>query len=93
MKIRIEGTEKQLEDAVVELRKVFIIRSVSKTYRNRNDDKSRVYLDTVDIDPTDEVLTPSYHGERCRHSGADPQYECCCDECDYFLCCFPEYEK
>ena len=19
-------------------------------------------------------------------------FECCCDECDYFLLCFPEYE-
>ncbi len=20
-------------------------------------------------------------------------YECCCDECDYFLFCFPEYDE
>ncbi len=19
-------------------------------------------------------------------------FECCCDECDYFLCCFPEFD-
>lgn len=46
------------------------------------------------IDPyTGIPLTPSYHGEECLGSGDYPGYECCCDECDYFLFCFPELEK
>ncbi len=46
------------------------------------------------IDPdTGILLTPSYHGEECLSSGDYPGYECCCDECDYFLFCFPELEK
>lgn len=40
----------------------------------------------------DEELTPSYHGEDCRHNGEDPDFEIACDECDYFLACFPEYD-
>ena len=45
------------------------------------------------IDPATEIeLTPSYHGEKCLGSGGDPDFECCCDECDYFLECFPDYK-
>ena len=41
----------------------------------------------------DEPLTPSYHGEDCLCNGEHPQQECCCDECDYYLECFPEYQS
>lgn len=37
----------------------------------------------------DEELAPSYHGELCRHNGENPDYEIACDECDYYLMCFP----
>ena len=40
----------------------------------------------------EEILTPSYHGRRCRHNWDDPNYEMACDECDFFLACFPELE-
>lgn len=44
------------------------------------------------IDPsTGTVLTPSYHGKQCQGNGDHPGIECCCDECDYYLICFPEY--
>ena len=23
----------------------------------------------------------------------DQGFECCCDECDYYLCCFPEFDS
>ena len=36
-----------------------------------------------------EILTPSYHGELCRHNGENPDYEIACDECDYYLYVFP----
>ena len=38
------------------------------------------------------LLTPSYHGEKCLGSGDFPEQECCCDECDYFLGCFPDWK-
>ena len=40
------------------------------------------------IDVTGVELTP---GDRdvCLGNGLQG-YECCCDECDYFLCCYPE---
>ena len=45
------------------------------------------------IDPATGIkLTPSYHGEECLGSGDKAGYECCCDECDYFLEFFPEYK-
>lgn len=46
------------------------------------------------IDPsTGILLTPSYHGEQCLGSGDFPGYECCCDECDYYLVCFPDWKE
>ena len=46
------------------------------------------------VDPgTGVLLTPSCHGEACLGNGENPDYECCCDECDYYLYCFPEWTK
>lgn len=39
----------------------------------------------------EEILTPSYHGELCCHNGDNPDYEIACDECDYYLGCFPDW--
>lgn len=39
-----------------------------------------------------EMITPSHRGEQCHHNGENPDYEIACDECDYFLECFPEWE-
>ena len=33
-----------------------------------------------------EILTPSFHGELCRHNGENPDYEIACDECDHYFC-------
>lgn len=41
----------------------------------------------------EEILTPSFHGEKCRHNGENADYDIACDECDYFLICFPEWEE
>lgn len=38
-----------------------------------------------------EELTPSYHGELCSHNGGNPNFEIACDECDYYLVCFPDW--
>ncbi len=38
-------------------------------------------------------LTPSYHGVRCAGNGLHPGLECCCDECDYYLECFPDWQE
>ena len=40
-----------------------------------------------------EILTPSFHGELCRHNGENPDCEITCDECDYYLTCFPDWEN
>lgn len=39
-----------------------------------------------------EIITPSYHGSKCRHNGDNPDYEAACDECDFYLACFPDWE-
>ena len=42
------------------------------------------------IDITGVELTP---GERTVCLGNGEQgFECCCDECDYFLLCYPEFD-
>ena len=38
-------------------------------------------------------LTPSYHGKNCLGNGEHPGLECCCDECDYYLICFPDWRS
>lgn len=35
-------------------------------------------------------LTPGKPDE-CQGNGQHPDYECCCDNCDYYLACFPEW--
>ena len=46
------------------------------------------------IDITGTVLTPSPNGEDCLGNGKHfdengDEIECCCNECNYFLECFP----
>ena len=45
------------------------------------------------MEQQEEVLTPSYHGELCRHNGDNPDYEIACDECDFYLICFPDWKE
>ena len=42
------------------------------------------------IDVTGVELTPGAPSV-CLGNG-NQGFECCCDECDYFLLCFPEFE-
>ncbi len=42
------------------------------------------------IDVTGVELTPG-EPARCLGNG-ERGFECCCDECDYYLLCFPEFE-
>ena len=44
------------------------------------------------IDPTGAVLAPG-DPEHCQGNGEHPGYEICCDECDFFLMCFPEINE
>ena len=46
------------------------------------------------LDPsTGIMLTPSYHGKDCLGNGEHEDLECCCDECDYYLYCFPDWRE
>lgn len=45
------------------------------------------YLDT----DTGILLTPGCQGANCKGNGKDGSAECCCDNCDYFLECFPQW--
>ena len=44
------------------------------------------------LDSMGTVLTPSFHGNDCLGNGEHPGIECCCDECDFFLHCFPDWK-
>ena len=34
------------------------------------------------------ILVPGNMGKDCPGNGLDPEVECCCNECDYMLCCY-----
>ena len=38
------------------------------------------------------LIVPSPQGVLCLGDG-EHGYECCCDECDYYLDCFPQYRR
>ena len=40
------------------------------------------------IDITGTILIPGNKGRDCPGNGEHPGIECCCNECDYMLCCF-----
>lgn len=49
------------------------------------------------IDITGIVLTPGDYGNLCLGNGKHTDVngkpiECCCDECDYALCCLENYD-
>jgi len=48
--------------------------------------------DKQTIDVTGTPLTPSKQGRKCLGNGEHPGYACCCDACDYYLCCFPQHD-
>ena len=39
------------------------------------------------VDITGVELIPGNLGKDCPGNGSNPDVECCCDECDYLLCC------
>ena len=42
------------------------------------------------IDSTGAELRPG-DPENCQGNGKDPRFEICCDECDFYLDCFPGF--
>ena len=59
----------------------------------RRDKMEQSTKDTTLFDSTVGIwLTPSYHGQYCLGNGEHPDIECCCDECDYYLACFPDWK-
>ncbi len=44
------------------------------------------------IDITGTKLTPGNQGKNCLGNGLHSPYPCCCDECDYMLCCLNTYD-
>lgn len=45
------------------------------------------------IDITGTVLVPGNYGKDCPGNGEVPGVECCCNECDYMICCFGPYDS
>ncbi len=44
------------------------------------------------IDITGTILTPGNRGKDCLGNGERRDIECCCDECDYALCCLENHD-
>ena len=71
----------------------YILRRISyREYARRMIRIGRGYLLFYQPDNNWPPLTPSHHGEDCLGNGNHPGIECCCDNCDHFLDCFPEFE-
>ena len=43
------------------------------------------------VDITGIELTPGNKGEYCLGNGQTEGIECCCDECDYMVCCLDTF--
>ena len=55
------------------------------------EEKSDVRVPKLVRDPSGVLLCPG-HPKLCLGSGKFGKlFECCCDECDYYLACFPEW--
>lgn len=55
------------------------------------EEKSDVHVPKLVRDPSGVLLCPG-HPKLCLGSGKFGKlFECCCDECNYFLQCFPEW--
>lgn len=44
------------------------------------------------IDITGTILTPGNLGKDCLGNGKHIGIECCCNECDYMLCCLETHD-
>ena len=45
------------------------------------------------IDITGTILIPGNQGKDCPGNGEHPEVDCCCDECDYMLCCLDRHKS
>lgn len=45
------------------------------------------------IDITGTILTPGDSGKHCLGNGKHSDIECCCDECDYMICCLENHSS
>ena len=43
------------------------------------------------IDITGTILIPGNCGNDCPGNGLHPGIECCCNECDYMMCCLEDH--
>ena len=43
-------------------------------------------------DPDMSGVVPGFHGINCPHNGLDDNQDCHCDECDYYLVCYPDWK-
>ncbi len=71
-----------------------LIMKAAETYVDPDVDKitAGIEVPALERDPSGTPICPG-HPKMCFGSGDfAPMFECCCDECDYYLACFPEYQ-
>lgn len=66
MKIRLEGTELELEKGVEKLHEIFQVKCVSYAYTNRNSNLKRIYIDVADPTQSDSELQTDWGGDMLR---------------------------
>lgn len=45
------------------------------------------------VDVTGTILVPGNRGRDCPGNGRHEGIACCCDECDYMLCCIDDHSE
>ena len=45
------------------------------------------------VDITGTILIPGEEGKDCPGNVENNPVACCCDECDYMMCCLPEHDE
>ena len=62
------------------------------TVRDAEPEHKDIDMPPVKRDPSGTLICPG-HPKLCLGSGDfAPLFECCCDECDSFLKCYPEHQ-
>ena len=98
-RLRCQIRTKQLFDIIGEL--VRHRQASGDTWRSNEDAWKEFAQQYCPVEPSEEqhiqelltlhTLTPSFHGAECLGNGDWIGYECQCDECPFFLQCFPEF--
>ena len=78
-------------EAIEEVKRMKENPSLGKSYSDVDSMMKELSGEQNIVDVTGAELSPG-EPARCQGNGKHPDFECCCDECDFFLACYPEHQ-